>query len=230
MKAVRRPVGAGRFYPADPHELAALVDRLLDAAPPPALPAGRLCALVVPHAGYLYSGAVAAAGFAAIRAGARDLGVVLLGPSHFAPLEGAAVSEAYAWKTPLGSVPVDRELCAAALAAGAVANERPHRNDHALEVQLPFLQRCAGSGLRIVPIAVGATAGAAELVAALAPDALIVVSSDLSQFQPPVGPRGYVTVAVPCDVALGDLALPGLPGQVTVSSTFTSVVDSYRAR
>jgi AmmeMemoRadiSam system protein B len=212
---VRPPAAAGRFYPADPDELAALVDRLLDAAPRPALPAGMLRALVVPHAGYVYSGAVAAAGFAAIRAGAADLRVALLGPSHFAPLQSPAISEADAWQTPLGSIPVDRELCAVALAAGAVSNERPHSIDHALEVQLPFLQRRAGRGLRVVPIAVGPAAGAAELVAALSGEALIVVSSDLSHYHEDTAARRIDSRTAQAvlrldDAALGDLDACGI--------------------
>ena len=163
-------------------ELAGLVDGLLDAAPAPVLPAGRLRALVVPHAGYGYSGEVAAAGFVAIPADTDGLRVVFLGPSHFVPLQSPAVSDADVWETPLGPVPVDRELCTAALAAGAVADERPHRDDHALEVELPFLQRRAGGGLRIVPIAIGTATGAAGLLSALASDALVVVSSDLSHY------------------------------------------------
>lgn len=182
VATVRPPAAAGRFYPADSGELAALVDRLLEAAPEPALPTGRLRALVVPHAGYVYSGAVAAAGFAAIRAGAADLRVALLGPSHFVPLRRLALSDADVWETPLGSVPVDRELCALAREAGAVDDEWPHSIDHSLEVQLPFLQRRAGPGLRVAPVAVGPAAETAELVTALAAEALIVVSTDLSHY------------------------------------------------
>jgi AmmeMemoRadiSam system protein B len=210
MNAVRSPVAAGRFYPAEPRELAALVDRLLDAAPQPALPAGRLRALVVPHAGYVYSGAVAAAGYATIRGGTTGLRVALLGPSHFAPLQGPSISEAVTWETPLGSVPVDRELRATGLAAGAVTDERPHRDDHALEVQLPFLQRRADGGLHIVPIAVGPAAGAAELVAALAPEALIVVSSDLSHYHDEPAARRLDAHTAQAVLALDDAALGDL--------------------
>jgi AmmeMemoRadiSam system protein B len=210
MNAVRSPVAAGRFYPAEQHELAALVDRLLDAAPQPALPGGRLRALVVPHAGYVYSGVVAAAGFATIHARAGGLSVVLLGPSHFAPLRSCAITEADGWETPLGSVPVDRELRAAGVAAGAVTDERPHRNDHALEVQLPFLQRRAGGGLRVVPVAVGSAAGAAELVAALAPEALIVVSSDLSHYHEDSAGRRLDAATAEAVLTLDDAALGDL--------------------
>jgi AmmeMemoRadiSam system protein B len=205
VNGVRHPVAAGRFYPADGNELAALVDGLLDAAPPP--PGGRLRALLAPHAGYVYSGAVAAAAYAAIAAGTRDLRVALLGPSHFAPLDGAAATGAAAWRTPLGSVPVDRELCAAALEAGAVTDDRPHRADHALEVQLPFLQRRAGPGLRIAPIAVGESAGGAELVAVLAQTALVVVSSDLSHYHDEATARSIDARTAAAVLALDDAAV-----------------------
>jgi AmmeMemoRadiSam system protein B len=215
VNTVRRPVAAGRFYPDDPSELAGLVDRLLAAAAEPLLPAGTLRALVVPHAGYAYSGAVAAAGFAAIPAGATELRVALLGPSHFAPLESTAVSAAGVWETPLGSVPVDQELRAAALRAGAATDEWPHQNDHALEVQLPFLQRRTGRELGIVPIAIGSAAGAAELVAALAAEALIVVSSDLSHYHDDeaahrIDSRTAQAVLALDDAAVGELDACGV--------------------
>jgi AmmeMemoRadiSam system protein B len=210
VAAVRGPVAAGSFYPADRSELAALVDRLFAAARQPVLPPGRLRALVVPHAGYRYSGAVAAAGFAAIPAGAAGLRVVLLGPSHFVPLQTAAITKADAWETPLGSIPVDRELCAAALEAGAVPDEPPHRSDHALEVELPFLQRRSGRGLSVVPIAVGPAAGAAQLVGALAPSALIVVSSDLSHYYDDAAARRIDSHTAQAVLALDDAALGDL--------------------
>jgi AmmeMemoRadiSam system protein B len=183
MTGVRPPVAAGHFYPADPDELAGTVDRLLHAAPP-VRPHGRVRALVAPHAGYVYSGAVAAAAFAALPAPVEDLRVVLTGPSHFAPLRGVAVSGADAWETPLGAVALDRELRTAAVAAGAVVDDLPHRGDHALEVELPFLQRRAGRGLRVLPAAIGAssTDAAAFLEAVVAAGGLVVVSTDLSHY------------------------------------------------
>jgi len=182
MNGVRGPVAAGRFYPARAGELAAEVDRLLAAARPPA-PAGRLRAIVAPHAGYVYSGAVAASAFALLPRATPAPRVALLGPSHFVPLGRVAVSGARAWQTPLGAVPLDGGLLAAAVAAGAVVDERPHLQDHALEVELPFLQRLAGEGLSVLPVAVGAgTEQTASVMAALAPEALIVVSSDLSHY------------------------------------------------
>jgi len=179
----RAPVAAGSFYPARPGELAEIVDELLAAAHP-SLPPGDLRALVAPHAGYVYSGAVAASAFAAIPAQLPLLRVSLLGPSHYEPLDGVAVSDAHAWKTPLGDVLVDDDLRAAAVAAGAAVDFRPHRADHALEVELPFLQRRVPSELRVLPVAVGGDRpdAAARVVAALARSSLIVVSTDLSHY------------------------------------------------
>jgi MEMO1 family protein len=175
---IRKPSVAGLFYPDDPGELAHTVDALLDRAGP--TPALGLRALVAPHAGYVYSGPVAASAFALVPRAAR---VVLLGPSHFVPLDGLAVSGAEMWRTPLGEVAVAGDLRDAALGAGATVDDRPHARDHALEVELPFLQRACRDGLEILPVAVGRADadGVAELIEAL--DALVVVSTDLSHYQ-----------------------------------------------
>lgn len=176
---IRAPVAAGRFYPAGAEQLADVVDRLLLARLRPPLP-GRLRALVVPHAGYAYSGSVAASAFALLPPRV-ELHAALLGPSHFVAIDGVAASAADAWRTPLGDVPVDDDLRAAAVDAGAAVNDAPHRDDHALEVELPFLQRRTSQGLRVLPLAVGGNA--VDVVAALAAThALLVVSSDLSHY------------------------------------------------
>lgn len=178
----RPPAVAGAFYPADPDELAADVDRLLAGARP-AEAVGEPLALVVPHAGYVYSGPVAATAYALLqdRAIAR---VALLGPAHFVPLVGAAVTAADGWRTPLGVVSIDPALRETAAAAGAVVDERAHEPEHAIEVQLPFLQRALGAGFQALPIAVGVSeaAAVADLIAALLPYALVVVSTDLSHY------------------------------------------------
>jgi AmmeMemoRadiSam system protein B len=159
-----------------------MVGHLLGAARPTRLP-GELRALVVPHAGYVYSGAVAATAFATLAPETRALRVVLVGPSHFTPLRGVAVSGADGWETPLGTVPIDGDLREAAVAAGAAVDDEPHAEDHALEVELPFLQQRVGEGLRVLPAAVGgAEVESADVVATLAEDALIVVSTDLSHY------------------------------------------------
>jgi MEMO1 family protein len=182
VSGVRPPAAAGSFYPRGAAELAATVDRLLAEARPPPVPGG-LRALVVPHAGYVFAGAVAAAAFATLAPEKRAFRVALLGPSHFAPLRGIAVSGADGWLTPLGTVAVDGGLRTTALAAGAVVDDKPHARDHALEVELPFLQQRAGEELRVLPAAVGGPGHeTAAVVEALSPDALIVVSTDLSHF------------------------------------------------
>lgn len=172
----RDPVAAGLFYPRDPKELARTVDDLLAAGN--ASPRPGLRGLVAPHAGFAYSGPVAASAFALTPVSVR---VLLLGPSHFVPLAGLAVSGATWWATPLGTVPVSAALREAALAAGAVVDDGPHRLDHALEVELPFLQhRCLE--LEILPVAVGRVPGAAVADLIEAVDAFVVVSTDLSHY------------------------------------------------
>jgi AmmeMemoRadiSam system protein B len=182
-----------------------MVDRLLargiEDRRRPARPRPTLHALVVPHAGYVYSGEVAAVAYASLRAGAAaPARVVLVGPAHFVTLRGVSVPAADAWSTPLGIVPIDAGLRDSALAAGAVADDRPHAPEHSIEVQLPFLQRLAATGreprtpegraasaaLAILPIAVGGLApdAVADLLAPLAAAAdLVVISTDLSHYE-----------------------------------------------
>jgi AmmeMemoRadiSam system protein B len=176
---------AGRFYPADPEELRDLVDRLLgevQGQPQPVSPA----AVVAPHAGYQYSGAVAATAYAQV-AGSPDVvrRVVLLGPAHFWPLDGMAVPAVDAFATPLGVVGVDDDARTTATALPGVAvDDRPHAGEHSLETQLPFLQRVLGPEVTVLPVLVGRSQPeytAALLTALLAVDgALAVVSTDLS--------------------------------------------------
>lgn len=175
----RRPVAAGTHYPADPTALASTVDALLDAAD--RRDVADLCGVIAPHAGYSYSGAVAASAFGLVRGVDR---IVLLGPSHFVPLTGLAVSSADAWSTPLGDVRVGSSLRNKALAAGAFVDDEPHAEDHALEVELPFLQRTCPPDLEILPVAVGSTAtlDVVRLIDAL--EAFVVVSTDLSHQLP----------------------------------------------
>ena len=181
---VRPPAVAGIFYPADPARLAAIVDRLLNEAPRPR-PGRRPTALVVPHAGYVYSGAVAATGWAAARGATPPplARVVIAGPAHFVALRGACVPAARRWRVPMDDVVIDDELRELAAAVGARIDDRPHEPEHSLEVQLPFLLRVAPAGVRLLPVAVGDStiAPTAELLGRLADLAdLLVVSTDLS--------------------------------------------------
>jgi MEMO1 family protein len=182
---VRPSAVAGSFYTANPQRLRAEVAGLLAEAPGYAGP--RAKALIAPHAGYIYSGKVAATAFAALRDIAETVTrVVVIGPAHYVALRGIAVPTVEAFETPLGRVPVDR----AALAALAdlpcvVAADAPHAPEHALEVELPFLQTLLGA-FALVPLVVGAAApqDVAEVLGRLwgGEETLVVISSDLSHY------------------------------------------------
>ena len=187
---MRAPAVAGTFYPADPRALAAAVDGYLEAArrarrTPPDAPPPK--ALIAPHAGYVYSGPVAASAYVeveALRGVVRR--VVLLGPSHRVPLRGLAASTAEVFATPLGDVPVDAEATLAIAHLPQVKRlDAPHEWEHSLEVQLPFLQRVLGE-FRLVPISVGEATPdeVAEVLELLwgGRETLVVVSSDLSHY------------------------------------------------
>jgi AmmeMemoRadiSam system protein B len=178
---------AGAFYPGDRDRLAMTVDRLLADAPSSE---GRLPqALVVPHAGYIYSGPIAASAYAQLRGAApRIRRVVLLGPSHRVPFKGLALPEADGLETPLGILQVDPEGAEAASRLPRVMSAAlPHAREHSLEVQFPFLQRVL-PGVPVVPLVVGYAR--AEDVAAVieqlwdSEDTLVLISSDLSHYLP----------------------------------------------
>ena len=187
-RRVRRPAVAGAFYPANPGDLRSLVEAALQEAVSAVGPAGGRPppkAIVVPHAGYRYSGRVAASAYALlVPVRGRVERVVLLGPAHRFPLTAVAASSADAFETPLGLLPVDTqardELVAARL---VVVDDDAHAAEHSLEVQLPFLQVALG-GIRVLPLVVG-QAPAAAVVAVLdavwgGPETAVVVSTDLS--------------------------------------------------
>jgi MEMO1 family protein len=178
---VRRAAVAGSFYPGEPRRLAALVDDLLSEARK-SVPAGAAApkALIVPHAGYLYSGAIAASGYAWLEAAAgRVARVVLAGPAHRVWFEGLALPDADRLETPLGQVR------AAADVPTAISSARAHADEHSLEVQLPFIQRVLGD-VEVIPLLAG-EASLESVAAALetvwgGPETAIVVSSDLSHY------------------------------------------------
>jgi AmmeMemoRadiSam system protein B len=153
----------------------------------PAYAGARAKALIAPHAGYIYSGKVAATAFAAVRDIAETVTrVVVIGPAHYVALRGIAVPTVDAFETPLGRVPVDREaLSALADLPCVVAADAPHAPEHALEVELPFLQMLLGS-FALVPLVVGAAAPqeVAEVLGRLwgGAETLVVISSDLSHY------------------------------------------------
>lgn len=186
MPAVRPPAVAGLFYPAEAGELAREVQQLLRAAHPFDL---AVKALIVPHAGYIYSGAIAATGYAALNpVASRIRRVILLGPTHRVAVRGLALPEADAFDTPLGRVQLDRN--AASMIAGlpqVCSSARVHAQEHSLEVQLPFLQSVL-TDFKLLPLAVGMSTAeeVAEVLETLWGDeeTLIVISSDLSHYLP----------------------------------------------
>ena len=188
---VRPPAFAGAFYPDDPAALAAEIDRSLDAAGGPGdEPAGRIVGLIAPHAGYAYSGRTAGAAYARVR-GRKIATVVIVAPSHRAAFEGLAVWPEGGFRTPLGVARVDSVLAKAiAKASGARYRPEAFAEEHAVEVQVPFVQR-ALPGAAIVPLVMGRQTGASvrALAAALAKtcldkDVLVVASTDLSHYLP----------------------------------------------
>jgi AmmeMemoRadiSam system protein B len=178
---VRRPAVAGLFYPDDPRELAATVDALLAATPSPVDTVAPK-AIVVPHAGYVFSGPIAASAYARVMPARNTIRrVVLLGPSHRVALEGIARPSVDAFRTPLGDIPLALDAV-----PGVVVNDRAHAREHSLEVQLPFLQRALET-FTLLPLVVGACTP--DAVAAVldrvwgGPETLIVVSTDLSHYE-----------------------------------------------
>lgn len=234
---------AGEFYPADPHDLAATVRSALDAALPVPPDLGRVKAIVSPHAGYRYSGAVAGTAWAATRhlgAGPAIDRVVLLGPSHRVPVDGIAVSRADTWTTPLGPLPMDGALREYLVRTGlAHVNDDAHRQEHSLEVQLPFLQGAIGP-VTILPMVVGH--GDPLVVATMldeawdGPGTLVAVSSDLSHYHDQAAAEtldhetaelilaGRVREVLP-DRACGAAALRGLLVAAREHGLTTTVLD-----
>lgn len=186
MASVRQPAVAGAFYPGRARDLEDTVRAYLSKVDPADGPVPK--AIIAPHAGYVYSGQVAATAYARIEPAAGRLKkVVLLGPCHRVPVRGLALSGDDAFATPLGEVPVDKELTARALELPQVqVLDASHHQEHSLEVHLPFLQAILDD-FAIVPLVVGEASAeeVAEVIERLwgGPETLVVVSTDLSHYQ-----------------------------------------------
>lgn len=191
---VREPAVAGLFYPGRRDDLEQSVGNYLSDAVGAETGAGAAAvapppkAMILPHAGFIYSGAVAAKGYARLAPlRARVTRVVMLGPAHTLAVQGLAASSAEAFATPLGPVRLDRHVIdGLADLPQVTAIDAAHRAEHCLEVQLPFLQ-AALADFALVPLLVGqaTTADVAEVLERLwgGPETLVVISSDLSHFQ-----------------------------------------------
>lgn len=207
--AARQPAVAGTFYPADAHELKNMIDGFYAEAH--TKPASEVQAVIVPHAGYVFSGATAAKAFATIPAAVSYKRIFLIGPSHKAAFDGASVNTACdTYLTPLGAVQVDTDVCGALLRADSVFGYVPqaHAKEHCLEVQLPLLQEHLQHLPPIVPVIIGTQQLeklehiAAALKPYFTPDNLFVISSDFSHYP------SYAD-ANSIDKATGDAILTG---------------------
>jgi hypothetical protein len=189
-QGLRPAAFAGQFYTADPALLAAEIEGYLAAAAPAAPPSGKILALIVPHAGYVYSGRTAAAAYALVRGRAIDT-VVIIGPSHRAAFEGCSIWPDGGFETPLGVARVDAALAKEiAKASGFRFRSEAFAAEHSVEVQVPFVQK-ALPGTSIVPIVMGRqtpstirTLAAALGKTCLSKNVLVVASTDLSHFLP----------------------------------------------
>lgn len=188
MQTVRPAVLAGTWYPADPKALRTRVDSFLATYEADKAPSGRPVIALAPHAGYSYSGPVAGAVFGHLRDLHYDA-VFILAPSHRTPLERPAVSSLSAFQTPLGDVPLATEIASQLAATGHFeVNDRAHAFEHAVEIQLPLVQRALPPGTPIVPILVSHMDSSRRRRAARALDPwrndrhLMLVSSDLTHY------------------------------------------------
>ncbi len=190
MTVIRPAAIAGSFYPADAPTLRRTISSLMAKAGQPGADAAIPKAIIVPHAGLVYSGAIAADGFATILPAAGTIRrIVIIGPAHRMAFQGIAVADATAFATPLGTVPVDEEAINALLALPQVQRlNAAHVQEHGLEIELPFIQNVFANqpDVTIVPLLVSRCAAhqVEDVVEQLwgGPETLIVISSDLSHF------------------------------------------------
>jgi AmmeMemoRadiSam system protein B len=184
---VRRPAVAGRFYPAEPDQLAQSIREFLE----PAQERINALGVVAPHAGYMYSGHVAGTVYARIDLPQRN---IVLGPNHTGLGTPLSIMKQGAWQTPLGDMRIDEEMCEALMTADTFLEDdiSAHRFEHALEVQLPFLQHIGGSSTRFVPITIGTSnldrieelgRAIAKVVQEVDQSTLIIASSDMNHYE-----------------------------------------------
>lgn len=186
---IRKPVVAGMFYPAEKEVLKAKIKNFLQKVKAPR-EKNHLRILIVPHAGYQYSGLVAAAGFSQLQGKDYRL-VILIGVSHSTYFSGAAVDENEIWETPLGGVKINKDLANKIVAAvqGTSFASEPHTQEHSLEVELPFLQVVLGK-FTLLPLLLGKTEpsfleeAASFLAKKIDKKTIIVISTDFSHYPP----------------------------------------------
>ncbi|MDV3243616.1 MAG: AmmeMemoRadiSam system protein B [Nitrososphaerales archaeon] len=196
---IRRPAVAGSFYPAEPEELRRLIrDSFVHPLGPGRLPpspetADRLVAVVAPHAGYVYSGPVAAHSYLHVSSLRRPDLIVIVAPNHYGIGSGVSAYKSGEWETPLGRMKVDEAAVEELASETGIVDFDPaaHQMEHSLEVQLPFLQTIYGDSVPFVPVSIsfqdlGTTKALADGVAKLAKTrkTVLVASSDLTHYEP----------------------------------------------
>jgi AmmeMemoRadiSam system protein B len=183
----RKPAVAGRFYPANPSELEEVLHSYIE----PAGIRSRATGIVVPHAGYMYSGHVAGAVYARVE---LPLKAIILCPNHTGLGPTLSIMKSGVWQTPLGAMEIDEDLCSALMDVDPhLENDvEAHRFEHALEVQLPFLQLMRGGSVKFVPITIGTRRldrlqdlgrAIARVILTACPEALIIASSDMNHYE-----------------------------------------------
>ena len=184
---IRKPAVAGRFYPANPVELQNALNTFID----PVQTRTKVLGVVVPHAGYIYSGHVAGAVYSRVELPVRN---IVLCPNHTGFGVPLSIMRSGVWRTPLGDMEIDEELSAELMKSDPRLEDdiEAHRLEHALEVQLPFMQHLLGASVRFVPITLGTGnldrlqelgRAIAKVVQAVAPGALIIASSDMNHYE-----------------------------------------------
>jgi len=184
---IRQPAVSGRFYPAQPDELVRTVQAFLE----PTGSRQKAIGLVVPHAGYVYSGHVAGAVYSRVNLPAR---IIVLCPNHTGRGTPLSTMKSGSWRTPLGEMPIDEELSEALLSADPYLQDEieAHKFEHGIEVQLPFLQQRGEPASRFVPITIGTGSlqrlqelgnAIGQAIKRIAPDALIIASSDMNHYE-----------------------------------------------
>jgi len=207
---VRKPVFAGSFYPADKASLGSMIDGYLkEAEQKSKKTSGQILGIIAPHAGYEYSGKVAAYAYSEIK-GKSYKTVIIIGSSHRVPFRGIAIYPEGSWETPLGTVTIDHEMAQAIMKDCKMVKTFPaaFEREHSLEVQIPFLQKTL-TGFKIVPLVTGAmdSDDYTQLVSSLfsiikrhSEKVLIVASSDMSHF------HTYDTASKIDNVTIKDIA------------------------
>lgn len=186
---LRQPAAAGEFYPENKKELEKMIDELLNQAKPPKTE-GRIFGLLLPHAGYAYSGPVAAYGFKTVIGKSFDT-VIIIGDSHYETFDGVAVFPKGEWETPLGKIKIDEVLAGKIMSSSKrfFKRDSAHLWEHSIEVQLPFLQKTL-KNFKIMPIIFGSENKDWKLLAKtilsniVSKKVLIIASADLSHYLP----------------------------------------------